>query len=575
MTKITKLFMCMFFAFVTAILGVQFCVFAESFDGYIVKFVNPPVMTLSDNVLIEAVVPDNNVFKVSTNDSDYISYLESDPNVEFIEPNYIIPAHDDEVVYLNNDTEEAVSEDLNSRSGLGFETPNDFGYKNQWNMPLINAPYLWKCGISADSVKIGVIDSGNPSKHPDVTFNIETGRDYTDTNVYDIFGHGTFVSGVIASNINNYMGTAGILNDCTIIPLKIFRNSATDSDTLKLYRAIYDAVHVYNCDVINLSLSMTTPIESIKSVIDDALANGTIVVAAAGNHKDSGILYPAGYDGVIGVAAVGKNKVRYVNSQRNESVDVSAPGASVYGAYVQKADYGSNKALNYTYVYGNGTSYAAPHVTAAAAIAKKFNPKITSDEFLKILAQTSETLGEVDSSGKNIDYGYGLLDIQKIVELMETEASPSPTRRPGGSSGTEPTEEPSTEPSSEPSVYLSSFEPRVVIDANFRVTNISAKVSVKNNMPNTKVKVIMALYDKSPDLADELSFSDRFCDAVVLSGEIVKNSSSSFTLSSIDIPTDCENPYVKVFLWDENLSPLIMPYDYIIQTYSVDYGQSK
>ncbi|MCI5892352.1 MAG: S8 family serine peptidase [Clostridiales bacterium] len=626
----TRICICIFFTCIVCLFGTYLCAFAEGYDGYIVKFKTPPVMALSDDNPIEPAVPEENLFKINSNDSEYISCLESDENVEYIEPNYIVSLPDYEVMPIGQEIEAASSDYYSGENGVEmsataeFETPNDFYYKNQWNITLVNAPYLWKYSIAANSVKIGVVDSGNPSRHPDITCNIETGSDYTDTNVYDTIGHSTFVSGVIASDINNYMGTAGMLSSCTIIPFKIFNTSSSDSNTLKLYRAIYDAIHVYNCDVINLSLSMTVESASIKAVVEDALAHGIIVVAAAGNYNSSQILYPAGFDGVIGVGGVNKNKGRYSKSQYNESVDVAAPGETVYGTYISKTTSGSNTILNYTYVYGSGTSYAAPHVTAAAAVAKYFDPDITSDKFLKVIAETSERLGTVDAGGRNDQFGYGLLDMQRIVGIMDPSASPPPTSEPSATPMPEPSITPTSEPSAtpmpepsitptaepsatpipepsitptavpsatpmpepsisptaepsatpmpepsitptavpsatpvpEPDIFLGSFEPKLTVDANLKVTSISAKVSVKNNTSDRNVRIVMALYD---------DYKDEFCGAVITDGKLYGNSSSSFTLGSVTVPEDCTNPYVKIFVWDENLVPLIPAYIYQIK----------
>lgn len=559
--RTTKLCVGIFFTFLFVILGVNLYAFAEEYDGYIVKFYSPPVMPMSEDNIIEPVLPEQNLFKLDTEDAEYLNYLENSPDVEFIEPNYIISIPDGEVVSSEQETFSGGQSDyfVTASAAAGFDIPNDFRYSNQWNMPMINAPYLWKNGIGAESVKIGIIDSGNPSRHPDVNINIEEGSDYTGIgSVYDIFGHSTFICGILASELNNCIGTAGILSDCTVIPLRIL-NDTQNTTTLVLYKALYDAIYVYECDVINLSLSFKTPISSIETLVNEALNRGIILVAAAGNSGDAGILYPAGYDGVIGVASVTRNKVRYSTSQRNTSVDVSAPGVSLYSTYVTRSKVDSDTVLNYSYYTGTGTSYATPHISAAAAVAKLYDPDMTSDEFLEVLAKTSEHLG---SEGKNIEYGYGLIDMQKIVEEMQSRTSSSDAELIADDALKFESQLTAAAVAEQP-IFIAGFEPKLTIGSGLEVNRISANVTVKNNLYNMKAKIVMALYDES---SDDNELEDRLCGLSSLDADCYTEAiGSTFTLDDIDIPSDCKKPYVKVFVWDENFSPLTDVFKYYIK----------
>lgn len=565
--RTAKLCMCISI-FLFVIVGVNLYAFAEEYDGYIVKFSSPPVMPLSEDNIIEPVLPERNLFKLNTEDTEYLDYLKNSSDVEFIEPDYVISIPEGEDVFSEQDMsseQETFPGELSdyfvtASAAAGFDIPNDFRYGNQWNMPMINVPYLWKNGISAESVKIGIIDSGNPSRHPDVNINVEEGRDYTGIgSVYDIFGHSTFICGLIASELNNCIGTAGILSDCTIVPLRILSDTR-DTTTSVLYKALYDAIYVYECDVINMSLSFDIDIQSIKQLVNEAVNRGIILVAAAGNSGDAGILYPAGYDGVIGVASVNRNKVRYSSSQRNTSVDISAPGVSLYSTYVTRSKSGSDTLLNYSYYSGGtGTSYAAPHVSAAAAVAKLYDPHMTSDEFLGVLAETSEHLG---SEGKNIEYGYGLIDMQKIAEEMQSRISSSDAE-PIADETLDFDSQPTAAEVIEPQIFIAGFEPKLTVSSGLEVNRISANVTVKNNLHNIKAAIVMALYDESND---DNELEDRLCGVSSINADCYTGANgSTFTLDAIYIPPDCKRPYVKVFVWDENFSPLTDTFTYYIK----------
>lgn len=527
-------------------------VFAEEYDGYVVKFSYPPVMLLDDenSGLIQSVVPSEGIYKINTNDTEYIDILKSCENVEYIEPDYIISMPNNEEL-SDISTQSTYDFFVSMASNAGF-VPNDFKYSKQWNLDMINTPCIWESDIDTKQIKIGVIDSGNPSRHPDFGDNIEYGSDYTDTgNVYDIYGHSTFVCGVISSLIDNHIGTAGMLKDCSLLPLKIFSDSQNTTTSL-LYKAMYDAIYVYDCDVINLSLAFSVDIRSVREIIKTAVDRGIIVVAAAGNSSNSDILYPAGYDGVIGVASVNNKKVRASSSQRNSSVDVSAPGVSVYSTYVTRTLSGENTQLTYSFTSGSGTSYASPHVAGAAAVAKAYDKDMTSDEFLSLLEVTCEHLGD---DGKNIDYGYGLLDIQKIVAELENKAQTSnPTNDPS-----DEYEAASPAPSETPMAYIVDFSPKLVQDSELNIKKVSASITARSNVGTKSVMAVMALYG-------EKDGEEKLCATSIKTGECTDELSATvFRFDALDIPEDIKNTYVKVFVWDEDFSPMCDEFKYIIK----------
>jgi subtilisin family serine protease len=85
---------------------------------------------------------------------------------------------------------------------------------------------------------------------------------------------------------------------------------------------------------------------------------------------------------------------------------VTAPGENIYGV---------NTKSTYSYAIGSGTSYAAPMVTAAAALALSVDPTLTPEEFKTLLADTSEDLGD---EGYDYAYGYGMLRVDNLLQTM-------------------------------------------------------------------------------------------------------------------------------------------------------------
>lgn len=112
--------------------------------------------------------------------------------------------------------------------------------------------------------------------------------------------------------------------------------------------------------------------------------------------------YPAGFDNVIGVGSVDEDLTSSYFSQKNESVFISAPGNNIISLY-----------KNNSTTTGLGTSLSAPIVTAVIAIIKEIRPESTLQEIKELLKNTSLDCGV---EGYDINYGYGVLNLERIIE---------------------------------------------------------------------------------------------------------------------------------------------------------------
>jgi hypothetical protein len=163
-------------------------------------------------------------------------------------------------------------------------------------------------------------------------------------------------------------------------------------------------------DVINLSLGGYDYDQAEKDAIDYALSKGSIVVAASGNegeldNPDRGkYAYPASYNGVISVASVNRSNVRSNFSQFNNQVDAAAPGEEILVVMAGSSN---------SYGVGDGTSFSAPYVSAAAALARSVEKDINSVYFEELLKRTSTDLG---TPLKDDYYGWGLVNTKGIVD---------------------------------------------------------------------------------------------------------------------------------------------------------------
>ena len=290
----------------------------------------------------------------------------------------------------------------------------------QWNLLAVNAQAAWEHtgagGIydaRGDGVTVAVIDSGVYRDHPDFNQNLVLECLNLSGAETESYGwHGTFVTGIIAAQVGNDTGIDGVAPNVTILPLCISKNGRLYTDLL--LKAIQYAVE-QQVDVINLSVGSTSPSQAMEEACQQALDAGIILVAAAGNYQagdvksSSTYMYPASFDGVVSVSACRQDGTDVVFDDSysffNDQVTVAAPGTSVQSLYY---DYGT-----YT---SQGTSFAAPVVTAMAAMAKQRCPDITPVVFTRLLCDSAVDLGE---PGYDICYGCGLADIAAFLKALD------------------------------------------------------------------------------------------------------------------------------------------------------------
>ncbi|MBE6679275.1 MAG: hypothetical protein E7598_01990 [Ruminococcaceae bacterium] len=338
-------------------------------------------------------------------DTEYIVRLNDDFNLfQATDDKEIFVVNEETLDYLlNGGFVEWYEEDYEVFLMGTEEEYDDTLYSAKWDLEMINAQYAWDIACYGAGVKIGVIDSG-VSYHEDLNDNVLAGFNYiTDTeDVTDNIGHGTFVSGMIAAELNG-IGVIGAAPRSNIIPLKCFDNGEKTTVSM-ICRAIYDAVDVYDCDIINMSLGVGSYSETFEKAINYAADKGVIIVGSVGNYGGTALYYPAAFEKVIGVGSVDDDMNLSSFSQKNESVFVVAPGRSVISTD-NAGGYSSN----------SGTSFSAPLVSGIVATLISAKEDITLDEVKTILLETATDLGD---KGYDTLYGYGLVDSIKCFERL-------------------------------------------------------------------------------------------------------------------------------------------------------------
>lgn len=320
--------------------------------------------------------------------------------------------------------------------------------RTQWNfLPDIgvDAPEAW-ANLSAEGrpgargVVIAVLDTGVAfrnwhqfRKSPDFGWTrFIDPWDFVANNRYplDREGHGTFVSGTIAESTGNGFGLTGLAYGASIMPVRVLnRNGWGDSATIA--KGIRYAV-THGAQVINLSLefdqSVTAgDIPTILSAIGYAHQHGVVVVGASGNESATRIAYPARDSDVISVGATTYDRCLAYYSNAGRGLDLVAPGGGDDTTLLNDPDCHAERNLPdiYQLTFGNpfkpwhfgypggwyGTSMAAPHVAAAAAMVIASGVLGRHPTPGQILRRLEETAQPLDGSQPNNDYGWGLIDI--------------------------------------------------------------------------------------------------------------------------------------------------------------------
>jgi serine protease len=259
--------------------------------------------------------------------------------------------------------------------------------------------------------------------------------DPASTTTSDTF-HGTHVAGTIGvASTNNAAGVAGGNWDVTIVPVRALgRCGGKLSDINDAIRWAAGTVpardtqgnaiwNSHPADIINLSIGLFEPCPaSMQAAINDAVAAGAIVVAAAGNARvDAKYFAPGGCQNVISVAASDARGQLTPYSNFGSGVSIMAPGGDmtrdddkdgrpdgILSTKFSKNCYdpaapGTQVAQCY-YAYENGTSMAAPHVSAALALIKaKFPHAVPSDLRNRLMSAVTPRT-ELQCSGKCSNY---------------------------------------------------------------------------------------------------------------------------------------------------------------------------
>jgi hypothetical protein len=342
----------------------------------------------------------------------------------------------------------AYVERLNRSRRLSF-TPTDPFVKRQWYLDKIKAFDYWpQPPVPRAPVVVAVVDSGIDGSHPELVNKIEDARSFVDNQPRkDAEGHGTFVAGVIAAETNNAQGIAGIGFPVKLLVAKVVRADGTISPEAEA-KAIRWAVD-RGARVINLSLGGTRDPTQFgrdtfsfleATAIDYAVQHDVVVVAAVGNGDQAPSFpwgyanYPAALAHVIGVSAVARDGGSVPTFSNSDAIynDVSAPGEDILSTLPRALtdvrplceEQGYSSCGSKEFKRGDGTSFAAPQVSAAAALMLSEEPSLEPEQISLLLRRSADDVSHLTGCRQcGIEHdaysGWGRLNIAEAVRATD------------------------------------------------------------------------------------------------------------------------------------------------------------
>ena len=288
-----------------------------------------------------------------------------------------------------------------------------------WYLDKVKAIEAWDLQADSPNITVAIIDTGVFLQHEDLQANLIQGKDFAnddddpspglfpvpihpffcgfDPNEYpDLFSgkayeaHGTHVAGTIGAELNG-KGIIGISRKVKLMPLKFLDGPCGSGDLADALKCLEYAIDK-KVNVINNSWGGPYSV-FLKEEFEEANLAGILVVNAAGNennNNDDNPGTPSGYNlpNMISVGASTRMDGLASFSNFGDSTNIAAPGVDI----VSCVPLGDQAQPQSGYASFNGTSMAAPIVTATAALVMAKYPDLSHIEVRELILTTADSL---------------------------------------------------------------------------------------------------------------------------------------------------------------------------------------
>ncbi|MBA2642001.1 MAG: S8 family serine peptidase [Actinobacteria bacterium] len=342
-------------------------------------------------------------------------------------------------------------------------TPTDPFVSRQWYLTLSGFYSSWLTYPALESVPVAVIDSGVDSRHPDLDGKVLAAKSFVGGSArVDALGHGTFVAGLIAARVDNGIGIAGLSPSAQLLVAKVVTSSRSipvEAEAKAIRWAVENGARVINMSLGGVRDPLDPDRDSFSRLEADAVAyavkNGVVVVAAVGNGDQAPsspwryASYPAALPHVLGVSAITASGAvpKFSNRDRIYN-DLAAPGDQILSTFPRPltsrfpacSEQGYSSCGPEEYREAQGTSFAAPQVSAAAAILLSLRPELRSEQVTAILERT---VVDVDAAsgcaacavGRDALSGWGRLDVAAAIAALAKPLPPADRLEPNDDAG--------------------------------------------------------------------------------------------------------------------------------------------
>ncbi|MBE3520014.1 MAG: S8 family serine peptidase [Firmicutes bacterium] len=271
---------------------------------------------------------------------------------------------------------------------------------------------------SKTDVVIAILDTGIDAAHVDLDggkvigwYDVINGK----TTPYDDNGHGTHVASIAAGTGEGNSAYKGVAPGAALVGIKVLdaNGSGTTTGIISGIDWMIRNKSTYGIRIANMSLGSSGSsdgTDSLSQAVNNAVANGIIMVVAAGNSGPAtytigspaaaadaitvGALYDPGEKGWV----LAEFSSRGPTADGRIKPDICTPGRNITAAKANSTN---------GYVTYSGTSMATPFMAGVIALMLDANYSLTDSQVKNIL-YASSNVKDFGPAGKDIDFGYGI-----------------------------------------------------------------------------------------------------------------------------------------------------------------------
>lgn len=288
-----------------------------------------------------------------------------------------------------------------------------------WGLKQLKVPTTWTITRGA-GINIYVLDTGHPN-HPDLPNATLSKNCVLKEPSDDLNGHQTAVMGVIAA-ASNGDGMVGVAPDAALYSVKVMDKDGLGNSVAILtgLSHVLDLVKAGGANrphIVCMSLGTPSQLPNpIYSIIKELYRLNVPVICAAGNSGSRGVDWPARYPECIAIGAFDESGNPAKFSAVGDKLDFSAPGVGIYTTW-----------LKGEYAKLNGTSFAAPFMAGVVALLlakhadqEKQTGKNDCKTVPQIRAHLIKYADDKGILGRDKNFGYGVVDVEKLIQSSET-----------------------------------------------------------------------------------------------------------------------------------------------------------